>query len=363
LIINIIGNALYALAYIANTYFMILFGRAISGLGATTLPMLMVYITNNMDNNTQKSAVGYIKYVSALTRLLGPAMGSLFTISAHNQGTVGSLFNMFTLVGWIPIIFAAVTIMVVVICFDDVQDGETKSLLHGETINNDNNKTQLNFGHITKQLWAIWMIGFMSTFIYWLYMGNSFVIATHFYSVIDNEHQLWHIYITGFVGFIAAFILFMIARELLTGIYGLIGSIFLLLIGEALYLFKPNFMFYVAVGVTTFAYGLTIPSINILNNQIVKQDKNISKNNVALSITLLTIVQSLARFVGPALFITYHPVSDNDNCNFTDPDKYLVDGCEISYYYIMSTVYIGLSAITMLAATVFMYRKIINTPK
>src|SRR5579872_1788555 len=43
LIINAVGNLLYALAYIASSWSLIVAGRVISGIGATVLPLAMVY--------------------------------------------------------------------------------------------------------------------------------------------------------------------------------------------------------------------------------------------------------------------------------------------------------------------------------
>jgi MFS family permease len=351
LIINILGNILYALAYFFHSWIMIISGRGLAGLGATTLPMLMVYITDYMDRDSQISAVGYIKYVSAITRMIGPALGSIFTVTNHKEELWGKLFNMYTFVGWIPICFAILTIIVVGLFFQDISDNKKENIPISMRSDGDNGRSGICV--IISELWTVWIIGFMSTFIYWLYMGNSFVIATHFFHVIDNEHELWRIYISGFGGFILAFVLFMLARNILSGIYGLVGSIILLILGTCLYLVCYNWMFYVAVGLSTFAYGVMIPSINIINNTIAKQNKQILGDKMALTISFLTIIQSLARFIGPAMIITFIVGDNSAECNFTNSDNYITDGCKIHAYYIMGGGYIGISAISMVVATIW----------
>ena len=359
LIINIIGNALYALAYVFRRWEMIICGRGLAGLGATTLPMLMVYITNHMDKESQKTAIGYTKYVAAVSRILGPALGSLFTMAGVKSGLWNSLFNVYTLVGWIPICFALVTIIIMAAFFQDpdVLDADQNLPINNDALDDDVS-LMTKIGNIISKFWTILMIGFASTFIYWMYMGNSFVITTHFYHVVSSEHQLWHIYITGFAGFILAFLLFMVARDQLSSLYGLVGSIILFIISLSIYFVRYDPLFYVAVGATTFAYAIMIPSLNIINNDIAKKNQAILGNKMALAITMLTIVQSVARFVGPFMFITFGSSHRNEICNFTDPDKYVTHGCQITNYYMMSGIYIGVTSVAMLISSITTYVKL-----
>lgn len=368
LIVNILGNVLYALAYICSNWIMILVGRTLAGLGATTLPMIMVYITNYMDSTTQKAAVGYTKYASAVTRMLGPALGSILTIFGASDktrtiGFWGDLFNMYTLVGWIPVGFAIITIVVLMVFFKDVNVDEHQQFMEerlpinqvvevGDVVGVDGSK----YGSIFST-WPVLVLGFVSTFIYWMYMGNSFVITTHFYHVVDSEHQLWHIYITGFGGFTLAFVLFMVARNFLSGVGGLISSVLLLIVSMTIYLFKINAMFYVAVGMTTFAYAVMIPSINVYNNSLAKRNIGLLGNKLALAITLLPVFQSLARFVGPFMFVTFGATHSGENCNFEDPNLYKTSGCQIKNYYVMSGVYMSTAAICMLVVCVVILKK------
>ena len=106
LIVNIIGNIIYSLAYEADTWIMILVGRGIAGMGASSLPLLMVYIA---EKTCQQDAIGYIKYTSAITRVIGPILGTIFSIVVKN----GQIFNLYTLAGWIPFFLGILTLIVV----------------------------------------------------------------------------------------------------------------------------------------------------------------------------------------------------------------------------------------------------------
>jgi len=71
-------------------------------------------------------------------------------------------------------------------------------------------------------------------------------------------------------------------------------------------------------------------------------------------------VQSLARFIGPVMIVTFDLSDRNTGCNFSNPNKYVTYGCKIHDYYIMSGIYIGISAVIMLGASarIFSMRRV-----
>ena len=67
---------------------------------------------------------------------------------------------------------------------------------------------------------------------------------------------------------------------------------------------------------------------------------------MGLAITLLPIVQSLARFCGPALVFTFGSLNEDSSCDFSNP-----------YYYLMSGIYIGVSSLLMVLSAIFIFVK------
>jgi MFS family permease len=352
LVINMIGNLIYALAYYADSWEMILIGRLVSGIGATALPLIMVYISDNFAKDEQTSAIGYIKYIAAISRVMGPIMGSIFSITVDDDGgIVTKLFNLYTLVGWIPILMCIITLIILIKYFDE------------NVQNNLNNNNQINVG--TEQtLWntihhffPIQFIGFLSTFIYWLFMGNAFIITTHHYHLIDNEHELGNIYITGLVGFILAFGIFFFKKKEISTLSGLGISMVLLTLGSYVYLSDDNWTFYLAVGVSTFAYGIMIPSINIINNQLAKSIKADSNSNMAIQIILLHVSQSIGRFLGPSALPVFTELNEEYDCNFDDQDKYITDGCTIDNYVASTAFLVSFSFVIMVISLYVLHKK------
>jgi MFS family permease len=345
LIINLLGNICYALADIAGSWLMVILGRGIAGIGASVLPLIMTYVAENLDTDEQQTAVGYIKYISAISRIVGPALGSLISVTYHANGTIGRIFNLFTLVGWIPAVFAFICI-VLLCCFFQEEEPE------------EQDDTKMPVGTIISNFWSIFLIGFASTFIYWFYMGNAFMITTHYYHLIDDEHDLYRIYITGFIGFIVAFICFLFLKEKLAGQKGLWVSILIQSVSTYLFLPNPKPFFYIAVGLTTFAYGLMIPSLNVLNNVLARKIKTYLGSSMAFAVSLLIVVQSFARFTGPPCFDLFTAPINAMNCSFKDPDKYIVSGCDIEGYIGSGAVFTTIALFMMLTGAFFFKRRI-----
>ena len=349
LIINMLGNAVYALAYLASSWKMIVIGRTMSGIGSTVLPLLMVYVTDNIESSMQITAVGYIKYVSAVSRIIGPVIASLLTFTVITDGIVSSIFNMYTLVGWIPIIMDIITLLAVLIYFEETVPNEDAS---------NTNQKYVSISDIIYEFYPILTIGFVSTFIYWAFMGNSFIIATHHFHILNNEHDLWRIYVSGCVGFVISFVAFLLAKQFLSELYGLVLSIVLLTCGSYVYLASPDWAFYVAVGISTFAYGLMIPSVNILNNTLAKKNKTFLGKYMAITISLLTVIGSLARFAGPAMFTVFTTSDIHNNCNFSNKDNYNTSGCTVDNYIASNTSYITIAFVLMILSCVALYNRL-----
>jgi hypothetical protein len=188
-----------------------------------------------------------------------------------------------------------------------------------------------------------------------MFMGNAFIVATYYYNVIHGQHELYLIYITGFAGFILSFLLFFFGKKKLPKFKTLTLAVITLLISSYVFVIPYDAMFFVAVGITTFAYALMIPYINVLNNQIGKTIQKDIGSAMVYAIFLLTIFQSAARFAGPAAFAIFtHTITDQD-CNFEDKHHYVTIGCIINGYIGQNISYISVSLVLSFIALIFLH--------
>jgi len=320
LLLNIIGNVVYSFAFALDTWVLILLGRAVSGIGASVVPLLIMYVAMVMNGESQKPAVGYIKYTAAITRVIGPVLGILLALIK----TTNHFFNEYTVTGWIPA-FICVVVLVIVLFWKE--DEPAPSLLPAEQKNENT-----GYLEIIKIFLPIISLGFITTFIYWYFVGNGYVMALHRYHIIHNSHDPGNWYYPGIGSFVLAFGLFYFFQDFMSGNIGLCMSSIGLFITSTFFLCKLDVIFYIAVGLTTFCYAVLVPSINIQNNLLARRHKNLLGNIMGVSIVALAVFQSVARFVGPACFMLFKDVVRTPDCNITDPEHYNVTGCKIEGY-------------------------------
>jgi MFS family permease len=376
LIVNLIGNVMYGIAGFIQSWIVLLVGRIVSGIGATCVPLIMVFIFENIDGDEKNSVIAYIKYTATLSRMIGPIIGSVLSASPddNEETTIGRLFNMYTLVGWIPVLMCIITIPIVLCCFNDVknpliEDIDTSEMYDIEGIVNKEDAIPEHINKVScldvfKQMWSILVLGFISTFVYWMFMSNSLIIATHYYTTIRNHYELWHIYVSGFGGFIISFIVFMVAKKQMASLGGLMIGLILLYASLIIFVVKNNIAYYVGTGMITLSYGLSIPAINIINNQIAKQKNKSIGDNIALVITLLTIAQSIGRFVGPAMFSTFVTIDDSSiDCDLSNDDKYIIEGCKLNNFTMATIIIVCVSFIITLICAKHIHTILNHTSK
>jgi len=337
-ITNIIGNLIYIFAYFTSSWVMVLVGRTTAGIGASCVPLLMCYVADRIEKKDQQNMIGYVKYIAALSRSVGPILGSIF--SAFVVGD--EIINLYTLAGWVPVLFALITLFVIFTWTED-----------NPLIENKMDIMPMNITSIICFFIPVWIIGFVSTFIYWFYVGNAFVLGTHFFHIVNNNKQLGNLYYSGLGGYALAFLVFLKFKEKLSGLDGLFFSLVILSTSIFFYIAQNNVMYYVAVGITTFGYGLTIPSINFLNNTLAKNLRSTLKGYFNIVVIILTIFQGVARFIGPTLFtISIHQQRDNA-CN-VDGNVYDTSGCNLYKFVFIAVVYNCVSVILMLVSRYFL---------
>ena len=345
IIANIIGNVIYATAYAANSWEMILIGRMVAGIGASCVPLVMCYVSDRVPTEEQQMVVGYIKYIAALSRSTGPIFGSIFSAFIETE----SIVNMYTLVGWIPVVMCIALLVLIYVWTEDTQ-------LTSETWNIS--ISELNVAR--SYFWPFWVIGGLSTFIYWFYVGSAFIIGTHYYHVVGSDEELGKLYYAGVGGYAMAFCVFFCFKKEVTSMQG----IFILICFMStvyLYLVQQNAMYYVAVGSTTFIYGLIIPSVSGLNNLLAKKLKTLLKGYFNITIIFLTICQAFARFAGPTLFtLIIHQNNDSD-CD-VDGENYETDGCKLTNYQTSTITINTIVCVVMLSSYYFFVKNFNKAP-
>jgi hypothetical protein len=308
-----------------------------AGIGATCVPLLMMYVADRVKSEDQQKTIGYVKYVAAFSGIFGSIIGSMFAYVNGNK-----IFNLYTLVGWVPMSFGIITLVLVLLWNEDKAE---KNKNRANNVSRSEGTTSVL--KMMSYFFPIWGLAFITTFAYWFYMGNAFILGTHFFHVISKQRDLGNLYYAGLGGFFASFVTFLSFRKKLSSEGGLMLSTIFSIPTVFLYMIQENPMYYVSVALTTYAYGLMIPSINYLNNILAKNLKAVLKGNFGIMVTSLSIAQGLARFVGPTLFTFSVPQENTGICDVEGND-YDTSGCGLKHFVIISGVYNIITGIFMI---------------
>jgi hypothetical protein len=350
LITNMIGNIIYAVAAKGPWSGVLLFGRLLTGLGASVSPFASTFVMDALPKDRQKDAANYIKYSAACARVFGPVLSSILVLTPASvdlfaEPTGTRLLNAFTLPGWFAAFFAA---FVIVLVIKELPGSSTQNY---QRISRSDDlglpPTDASFRSAYKWFWNIWTLQMLATGIYWGFCGNLFAMGTVLYRSVDDGRELWKLYIAGIVGFVVSMILFMKQKRDWKPVIFLRVGFFLLALGQLFFspysVPSPQPLFYISVFTMTVGYGLLIPALNALNNIIGKAHSIELGRMSNVMLSMIYAVASVARFFGPAMFgllvvIRSQHGDDASACQLDDSTEYLVQGCELENYLAVSVV-------------------------
>lgn len=335
LLFNIVGNIGYAFAGFFRSYYVLLSGRFVSGIGASVLGLTLAYVTKTVPGSEQLKIVGYLKYSSAFSRIIGPTLASFLVLSPTNYSSHQKMFdpsallNLYTLPGWIAAVLGMVVLGLLVALFrspesfdkryEDIADPINSSIV----VSPSKNDIYLNLGFVL----AIQLIG---AFAYWALGANLFLLAMVQYRIIHKHQDLWKLYITGIVAFTLAFAVFMPLKTRVSPhkimFVGMLITLFGTLLFTPFISHPPASLFYLGIGFTTFGYALFTPGVNAVYSKLVKKHASLFGSFQDLIVSFISVSGSVARLSGPALFSWIVHLGQNQNC---DVDKFQVHGCKL----------------------------------
>ena len=384
-------------------------GRILAGIGSSAISVVLAYVGKAVPLNQQQEVVGIIKYSCALARVLGPVLASIVVAGGNvdfNSASVPeSLFNTFTIPGWIAA--AAVLICVIFVMFfvKPVETTTQEPIIGTKTpiLRAQSNKAYGSLGQETavatsqkegesvapeempldqserpkcsepcfkalSMFWLVWLLQSLTTFVYWGVNGNLFAIAVVWFHLLDNSRQLWRLYIGGIVGFVAGFVVFLLMKKRCKCrprafiIFG-VTSLFAAMMTFVAAAFIPRnidlrFVFYIVIGVATFGYALCIPAIQGQVNIVAKVHSSVLGAQ-SLFVVLPVVFASISRLAGTSLFPLLvsardvsarnafiepmpSPNTTSNACVFNNPRHYDYDGCTLTNFPGAMIVFAGL---------------------
>eukprot|EP01135_Chromosphaera_perkinsii_P004428 Nk52_evm6s281 gene=Nk52_evmTU6s281 len=203
---NVIGNCIYALAYVAGDasydtngaytvgkWEMILAGRFIAGIGSSALGLGVIYFTQVSTISERAEVMAILRGSQTIARTLGPNIAlPLVAMDMNIHTTIEKVFNFYTIPGWIAAFVSLTMLILCIFAFDNPKEAVLEnSDEEGEV--EDVSSGPKSFT-LKQNAFVIFFLQFVQTFIIMLVYSQLFGFAVAQYNLVHSSYDLWKIY-------------------------------------------------------------------------------------------------------------------------------------------------------------------------
>ncbi|XP_068730373.1 multidrug resistance protein 2-like [Montipora capricornis] len=358
LVINVMGNVLYGLSVFSNSLYAMFFGRLTAGIGAGSVTLALIYLTNTTPEQTRGKSIASFKFARAAGFLGGPSVGiflvPLFVSKEDNVAIlsgkkIAMLFNVYTAPAWVAVANVVfVMLPLTKFCFKNplaphmamkFAIGEAKKLISHTAF--------------------FMLLVFSGTACFWGVFSDLFVLAFGQYGLVSEQKELWKVYISGGVAFVVsgAIIRAVIHRRLSPAMFSILGLIFnvwgfVLLLdyrlkGERV----MNLLYFGGVALSTSGAAWFFTGVGVYYSQKVTELSNEARNRRGVFLGCFNLADTLGRFAGPVLVSRFLHLAnlgdkkceyekfDPSNCQVVSVNAVLAGLCGILCIDLLSFIY------------------------
>lgn len=345
--LNVIGNALYSLSYVSKSLYLLLFGRFIAGLGSGAVALALVFLTNTTPPEKRGKSVASFKLSQAIGFLGGPLVG-MFVIplmgSVSNDSSIASrMWNVLTVPAWIALGNS------VVIMLPLIKYGFKNPLApHMALKFNLKEARPLVFHTVT-----LMSVLFFATACFWGIASDLFAFAFGQYHLIDDQNDLWKIYISGgaalaLTGLLIRLTIHWKISPAMCTICGLTGNV----LGFALLLdyntkipYLKNGFFFSGVALATSGAAGVFTGLGTYYSQKITEFSYQARNRRGVFLGLFNFAEAIGRFIGPTFIPLVLRLEVGRNCV---PKEFTSHGCRIAHVNLAVPVLCGIFFIDLL---------------
>lgn len=308
LVVNVIGNVLYGLSVVSQSLNMMFFGRFIAGLGAGSVTLALVYLTNTTPRETRGKSVASFKLAQAVGLLGGPTVGMFLVplfasrkdiATTLNGSMTAQVFNTYTSPAWLATANVVLLMLPLIkLCFKN-------PLAPHMAMKFDCREAKGLIAHTAVLMMSV----FFGTACFWGIMSDLFTFAFGKYGLVTEQGDLWKVYISGGIAFVLAGVLIRagIHRKFSPAMFSIFGLIFnvwgfVLLIDYRISDERlKNGLYFGAVALSTSGTAAFFTGVWIYYSQKITDFSDQARNRRGVFLGFFNFADSLGRFAGPAL--------------------------------------------------------------
>ena len=319
LVFSISGNALYALAYYLATgndsnevdsqigWQVLIAGRLLAGFGATSCAVGVIYLAKVTTYHNRAGVIGVYRSTQVMARTMGPLlMLPTVQMDLTINTEMEKLFNFYTIPGWTAAIFAAATLVLVVLMKEPLEvDAATGDALAESEVHKFEYRKGKNLVKDTLYVTTMHFVISSATF---AVFSQMFDIAVAQFHMIDNASELWKIYLSFGLGVVPAALCLVLTKNrqyrvtdyefILLGLLALLISFVFLANWEST---PPQSLYFIgtgAMGISEIWYSSMIESFW---TKKCSQRREEAGNKFGFFIVTMNCCGAFGKFIGPAI--------------------------------------------------------------
>lgn len=313
--VNVAGNLVYAFAYLANGWWMMLLGRLLAGIGLATLGLGSGYIAKTTSLENRQMALMYYRVSQSIARMVGPFVGYIFLglpSVSRSSSTALKVFNWYSIPGWL----AAVVVALIGVLFWVLFTEPTIENEHIVALPQDPNAAPPTDAR--KARFKSFVIGWLTlttvTFlIQFAVYSNLFALFAGQFHAVNNQTDQWKVFIGVAIGAAAGALVYRRGIRSLPDLFNervlsLISS-WLMFIVVMLFIpyhgstdVPPEAIFYAGSGLMGAAIVIGSAAVETLFSKKITQYLDVVGNeNVGRWLGIYYMATAAGRFAGPLI--------------------------------------------------------------
>lgn len=340
-VLNALGNLLYAFTLLISSWWPMLVGRLIAGMGSATLGIGSGYIAVTSTLQGRQATLATYRISQNIARVIGPFVGYLFlgfpNVDASSS-TALKIFNWYSIPGWFAFgIVAILTVLFMVVFVNPTEENqhlvkqESPQSAH-KTSSEDRLETFKKF-----QIWWL-LLTFSSMFCITAQFSNVFGVFAGQYHGVQTQEDQWKTFIGTGIGAITGGLFY---RKFIRVFPNLLNERLVLLVTNWLFfatamMFIPwhgetyvphTALFYAATGIL--AFGLVINATcleTVFSKKVTQYEFVIGFDNIVKNMSFYFMAMSAGRFAGPLVMGAVTQIATPSGNTFYCPVEQFVDG-------------------------------------
>lgn len=323
LLLNVIGNVIYALAYVAGDYanegedrsgehiawWMILAGRLIAGCGSAALALGVTFFTVTTTIADRDEAITNYRISQTIARAIATQVPMALTgFPTTIDSTALKIFNFYTMPGWLTAFMSLICLVLVLVFFKTPDGGDNPMFRATKDVS-----FRGSFVDIKTDKGALWYhvvifgaSGFMTTFAVFAIYSQLFAFGFAKYHLMDNMQDMWLTFIGISVGAVSGIVSFKIgkAKDIRDYVFILAGNVFFII--ALLSLLTPSdalegAFFFVGSGFLGAGLIFFFPMAESFYTKKITQYQHVIPDQMGVYTGIMPACGSLGRFLGPTV--------------------------------------------------------------